>query len=84
MSHGSWVEEDADLAELYGVDTGTLNRAVKRNHERLPADFMFQLTDAEVAGLRCQSGTLPSAHAAKKTTRRPKPPSKPATPPLPL
>jgi hypothetical protein len=49
---------DTDLAELYGVETGALNRAVKRNNERFPADFMFQLTDAEVAGLKCQSGIL--------------------------
>jgi hypothetical protein len=35
---------DSDLAQLYGVETGALNRAVKRNIERFPADFMFQLT----------------------------------------
>ncbi len=52
---------DSDLAELYGVDTGALNRAVKRNIERFPADFMFQLTDAEVAALRCQIGILNAA-----------------------
>ena len=49
---------DSDLAELYGVETGALNRAVKRNIERFPADFMFQLTDAEEAALRCQTGIL--------------------------
>ena len=38
---------DADLAELYGVPTKALNQAVKRNAERFPADFMFQLTSAE-------------------------------------
>ena len=48
---------DADLAGLYGVETKALNRAVKRNHERFPNDFMFQLTQEEAAGLRCQSGT---------------------------
>ncbi|BAV33762.1 DNA-binding protein [Sulfuricaulis limicola] len=38
---------DADLAELYGVTTKRLNEQVKRNLERFPADFMFQLTEAE-------------------------------------
>jgi len=38
---------DADLAELYGVETKVLNQAVKRNVERFPEDFMFQLTAAE-------------------------------------
>lgn len=40
---------DADLAELYGVPTKALNQAVKRNIERFPADFMFQLTVEEKA-----------------------------------
>lgn len=40
---------DADLAELYGVSTKRLNEQVKRNQERFPADFMFQLTDEEKA-----------------------------------
>ncbi|MEO8343545.1 MAG: ORF6N domain-containing protein [Gallionella sp.] len=40
---------DADLAELYGVETRTLNQAVKRNAGRFPEDFMFQLTAAEKA-----------------------------------
>ena len=38
---------DYDLAELYGVETGALNRAVKRNANRFPEDFMFQLTAEE-------------------------------------
>lgn len=49
---------DADLAALYGVTTGALNRAVKRNRERFPDDFMFQLTAAELDSLRCQIGIL--------------------------
>ena len=48
---------DSDLAELYAVETKALNRAVKRNSERFPADFMFQLTAEEAATLRCQIGT---------------------------
>ena len=47
---------DADLAELYGVETKALVRAVKRNLARFPADFMFQLTREEFAHLRYQSG----------------------------
>ena len=38
---------DRDLAEMYGVETLTLNQAVKRNFERFPDDFMFQLTELE-------------------------------------
>ena len=48
---------DRDLAELYGVETGALNRAVKRNAERFPEDFMFQVTGEEAEALRCQTGT---------------------------
>ena len=53
---GIQVMIDRDLAELYGVETKQLNRAVKRNIERFPEDFMFQLTKEEC--LRCQIGTL--------------------------
>lgn len=48
---------DSDLAELYGVLTGNLNKAVKRNIERFPQEFMFQLTPSEFENLRCQFGT---------------------------
>lgn len=44
---GHRVMFDGDLAELYGVETRALNQGVKRNRERFPADFMFQLTMAE-------------------------------------
>jgi hypothetical protein len=44
---GRSVMIDADLAELYGVQTRALNQAVRRNRERFPAEFMFQLTQAE-------------------------------------
>ena len=44
---GEKVMVDADLAELYGVETKRLNEQVKRNRERFPADFMFQLTQVE-------------------------------------
>ena len=48
---------DRDLAELYGVLTGNLNKAVKRNIKRFPEDFMFQLTKEEFDNLIFQFGT---------------------------
>lgn len=57
LVRGQKVMLDADLAELYGVETKTLNRAVKRNIERFPDDFMFQLTEEEAKSLRFHSGT---------------------------
>lgn len=54
---GKHVLLDKDLAMLYGVETKQLNRQVKRNIERFPDDFMFQLTLEEVKLLRCQIGT---------------------------
>lgn len=47
---------DSDLAELYEVKTGALNRAVQRNIFRFPSDFMFQLTKTEADNLQCQIG----------------------------
>jgi len=47
---------DADLAKLYGVTTGNLNKAVNRNRDRFPADFMFRLTAKEARNLRFQFG----------------------------
>jgi len=52
---------DSDLAGLYGVETGALNRAVKRNLDRFPEDFLFQLTAEEVDASRCQTGILKDA-----------------------
>ena len=51
---GEKVLLDADLADLYGVATKVLNQAVKRNRDRFPADFMFQLTLEEWEGMRSQ------------------------------
>jgi hypothetical protein len=48
---------DEDLAELYGVETKNLVKAVKRNLDRFPADFMFQLTNQEVKDLKSQFAT---------------------------
>lgn len=57
---------DKDLSVLYGVETKMLNRAVKRNIERFPDDFMFQLTKEEYTELlRCQFGTLKRGQHSK-------------------
>lgn len=47
---------DRDLAKLYGVEVSQMNRQVKRNIERFPSDFMFQLTKEEYDSLKCQNG----------------------------
>ena len=54
---GQRVLLDADLAQLYEVETRVFNQAVKRNLKRFPPDFMFQLTDEEFANLISQSVT---------------------------
>ncbi|MDD5130148.1 MAG: ORF6N domain-containing protein [Candidatus Omnitrophica bacterium] len=51
---GRKVMLDRDLAQLYGVTTGALNQAVKRNQSRFPSDFMYQLTREEVISLISQ------------------------------
>jgi hypothetical protein len=48
---------DSDLARFYGVETKILNKAVRRNAERFPPDFMFQTTDEDLRALRFQIGT---------------------------
>lgn len=58
LIRGKKVMFDRDLAELYGVETKTLNRTVKRNIDRFPDDFMFQLNEQEARILRYQFGTL--------------------------
>lgn len=58
---GHKIMLDADLAQLYGVATKALTQAVKRNPERFPPDFMFPLTEQEVANLRSQIVTSRSA-----------------------
>lgn len=54
---GHKVMLDSDLAALYGTSTKRLNEQVRRNHERFPADFMFQLTNQELSVLRSQFAT---------------------------
>jgi hypothetical protein len=57
---------DADLAELYGVETKVLVQAVKRNADRFPADFMFQLDAEEWAALRSQSVTSNTGRGGRR------------------
>src|SRR3989338_417219 len=57
---------DADLAELYGVDTRVLNQAVKRNNERFPSRFMFQITLQEYKNLISQSVTSSSRWGVRR------------------
>lgn len=56
---------DFHLAGLYQVETRTLKQAVRRNPERFPADFMFELTAAELADLRSQN-VIPSSHGGSR------------------
>jgi hypothetical protein len=57
LIRGQKVMLDMDLAELYGVETKYLKRAVRRNMDRFPEDFMFELSSNEFENLRCQFGT---------------------------
>ncbi len=54
---GNKVMIDRDLAEMYGVETRTLNQSIKRNIKRFPKDFMFQLNEKEFANLISQNVT---------------------------
>lgn len=65
---GQRVILDSDLAELYGVTTGNFNKAVKRNKERFPDDFMFQLNDEEYSNLKFQIG-IASSYGGRRTNQ---------------
>ncbi len=67
LLRGERVMLDADLAALYGVATKVLNQAVKRNWDRFPADFLFQLAWKETQDLRSRSVT--SSRAAREVSR---------------
>lgn len=62
---GLQVLLDSQLAEMYGVDTKALNRAMRRNPDRFPPSFCFQLEEAEWENLRCQIGTS-SSHGGSR------------------
>lgn len=61
---GQKVILDTDIANLYEIEVKNLNRAVKRNLDRFPKDFMFQLNDVETKNLRFQNGT--SKHGGRR------------------
>jgi hypothetical protein len=60
LIRGHKVMIDEDLADFSGVETKIFNRSVKRNNDRFPEDFMFQLTKEETESLRFQIGTQKS------------------------
>jgi hypothetical protein len=63
---GQKVMLDSDLADLYCVLTKNLNKAVKRNVEKFPNDFMFKLTKKEYEDLRFQFGTFKNSTKGRK------------------
>lgn len=66
LIRGKKVMLDRDLAKLYGVETKHLNRQVRRNMERFPADFLIQLTRKEYQEiLRCQFGAIEMGRYSK-------------------
>ena len=66
---GQKVMLDSDLGRIYGTSTGALNRAAKRNRERFPSDFLFQISPAEWKNLKCQIGTSSSTHGGRRRAR---------------
>ena len=71
---GERVMLDSDLASIYGVETKSLNRAVKRNRDRFPKDFVFQVTQDESELLRRQIGTLKTGREKQRNLCADKPP----------
>jgi phage regulator Rha-like protein len=63
---GHKVILDSDLAELYGVPVKRLNEQVKRNRERFPADFMFQVNAEEMESLRSQNSTSTAGRGGRR------------------
>jgi phage regulator Rha-like protein len=66
MLRGMRVIIDSELAELYGVRVKRLNEQVKRNAQRFPRDFMFQLSPNEQENLRSQIATSSSSHGGRR------------------
>jgi phage regulator Rha-like protein len=63
---GQRVMLDSNLAQIYGVETKSLNRAVKRNRDRFPRDFVFQISVNEWRNLKYQIGTSRSRHGGRR------------------
>src|SRR5260370_16950575 len=78
LIRGHKVMLDADLAELYQVTTGNLNLAVRRNSDRFPEDFMFQLAQEEFDNLRLQFATSSSGYGGPPYLPSPSPHPAPA------
>ena len=57
---------DSDIAKLYGTETKILNKAVSRNQDRFPKDFMFQLTSEEWSSLKFHSGTSKKGRGGRR------------------
>ncbi|HKI68055.1 MAG TPA: ORF6N domain-containing protein [Verrucomicrobiae bacterium] len=70
LIRGQRVILERDLAAMYGVTTGNLNKAVRRNLDRFPADFIFQLTAEEAETSRFQNGILKRNMNIKKLQSR--------------
>ena len=68
---GQKIMLDFDLARVYGVETKSLNRAVKRNADRFPRDFMFQISADEWQNLKYQIGTSSSGHGGPSVNQLP-------------
>jgi phage regulator Rha-like protein len=66
LIRGKRVMLDADLAKLYGVSTKRLNEQVKRNRDRFPGDFMFQLNSTEANNLRSQFATSKEGRGGRR------------------
>src|SRR5438046_330311 len=64
---GHKVMLDFDLARVYGVETKSLNRAVKRNADRFPKDFIFQISSREWETLKYQIGTASFGHGGRRS-----------------
>lgn len=66
---GQRVLLDSDLAALYGVETRRLNEQVRRNYDRFPVDFIFELTSKEFTNLKSQSATSSWGRPTQATAR---------------
>lgn len=66
LIRGEKVMLDSDLAKLYGVPTRRLNEQVRRNRDRFPEDFMFQVTTAEARALRSQEATSKTGRGGRR------------------
>lgn len=67
LIRGEKVMLDSDLAQLYGVTTGNLNKAVQRNLRRFPEDFMFQLSGEESDALKFQIGIAKTGRGGRRS-----------------